>query len=71
LERERLRRASGLSIFRVAGWHFDRKSARYLRERIGDRLLAGVVLYAGDQALPFGERLWALPLSALWQGHPR
>lgn len=28
--------------------------------------LAGVVLYAGNQVLPFGERLWALPLCALW-----
>ena len=45
----------------------DFKGLAHLRDRIGDRLLAGVVLYAGDQALPFGERLWALPLNALWQ----
>jgi hypothetical protein len=25
-----------------------------------------VVLYAGTQALPFGDRLRALPMSALW-----
>lgn len=46
----------------------DFKGLVQLRERIGDRLLAGVVLYAGEQALPFGDRLWALPLNALWQG---
>lgn len=30
-------------------------------------LLAGVVLYTGAEALPFGDRLAAVPLSALWQ----
>jgi predicted AAA+ superfamily ATPase len=40
----------------------------YLRKRLGRRLVAGVVLYAGEQTLPFGEGLWALPLSALWTG---
>lgn len=45
----------------------DFKGLVQLRERIGDRLLAGVVLYAGEQTLPFGERLWALPLNALWK----
>jgi predicted AAA+ superfamily ATPase len=39
-----------------------------LRERIGERLRGGVVLYAGERTLPFGERLWALPLCALWSG---
>jgi predicted AAA+ superfamily ATPase len=37
-----------------------------LREKLGDRLASGVVLYAGDRTLPFGERLCALPLAALW-----
>jgi len=46
----------------------DFKGLAYLRERLGRRLLAGVVLYAGEQTLPFGERLWALPLSSLWEG---
>ncbi|MCL2770339.1 MAG: DUF4143 domain-containing protein, partial [Solirubrobacterales bacterium] len=40
-----------------------------LRERVdraGERFVAGVVLYMGDQALPAGDRLAALPLSHLW-----
>lgn len=37
-----------------------------MRERIGSRLAAGVVLYAGEQTLPFGDRLWAVPLSTIW-----
>ena len=44
----------------------DFRGLAHLRERIGRRLVAGVVLHAGGQTLPFGERLWALPLSALW-----
>lgn len=38
----------------------------HMRDRLGDRLLAGVVLYTGERTLPFGERLWAVPLEALW-----
>jgi uncharacterized protein len=40
----------------------------HMRERVGSRLAAGVVLYAGEQTLPFGDALWAVPLSALWSG---
>jgi len=38
-----------------------------MRERVGPRLVAGAVLYAGERTLPFGEGLWALPLNALWR----
>ena len=44
----------------------DFKGLRALAEATGDRFLRGVVLYAGSQAVPFGERLHAMPLSALW-----
>jgi len=30
------------------------------------RFVRGVVLYTGDQVLPFGDRLVAMPLAALW-----
>ena len=33
----------------------------------GERFLRGIVLYAGDNAVPFGERLHALPISSIWQ----
>lgn len=45
----------------------DFRGLSHMRERIGSRLVAGVVLYAGERRLPFGEGLWALPLSALWE----
>lgn len=38
----------------------------YLRDLIGERFIAGVVLHTGTAARPFGDRLWALPLSTLW-----
>jgi predicted AAA+ superfamily ATPase len=38
----------------------------HLRDRVGDRLAAGVVVYAGERTLPFGDRLWAVPLCGLW-----
>lgn len=37
-----------------------------LRDKLGDRFTLGVLLYSGPQPLPFGDRLWALPFSALW-----
>jgi uncharacterized protein len=45
----------------------DFRGLKHMRERIGSRLVTGVVLYAGERTLPFGEGLWALPLSALWE----
>jgi len=36
----------------------------------GAVLLAGIVLYAGPRTLPFGDRLRALPISALWNAAP-
>jgi len=29
--------------------------------------LRGIVLYTGDQPVPFGSNLYALPVSALWR----
>jgi predicted AAA+ superfamily ATPase len=44
----------------------DFRGLVHMRERIGRRLITGVVLYTGEHTLPFGEGLWALPLNALW-----
>lgn len=45
----------------------DLSGLRDLAEAAGDRFHRGVVLYLGDQVVPFGERLHAVPLQALWQ----
>jgi predicted AAA+ superfamily ATPase len=42
---------------------------RGLRRLAGDtdgRFAAGLVLYDHDRIVPFGDRLWAVPLSCLW-----
>jgi len=44
----------------------DFAGLRHLRARLGDDMLAGIVLYLGSQTLPFGEGLRAIPVSALW-----
>jgi uncharacterized protein len=44
----------------------DFRGIERLGRQLGDQLLAGIVLYAGQTPLPFGDRLRAWPISALW-----
>lgn len=39
----------------------------HLRDALGERFVDGVVLYGGQNVLPFGDRLMAAPISALWE----
>nr|BFE76850.1 hypothetical protein GCM10020092_101510 [Actinoplanes digitatis] len=48
----------------------DFRGLRRLAERLGDDFVCGVVLYTGGSTLPFGDRLRAMPVSALWQVGP-
>lgn len=43
----------------------DFKGLKRLRDLCGDGFVTGIVLYDGDRCLPFGERLWAVPLRML------
>ena len=45
----------------------DFKGLRRLYDSVGDRLHRGIVLYSGEQSVAFDGRLWAVPISALWQ----
>jgi hypothetical protein len=36
-------------------------------DRLREDFIAGVVLYTGTQTLPFGNRMRAMPVSALWE----
>jgi uncharacterized protein len=45
----------------------DFRGLHHLAARVGDRLIAGFVLYAGQEMLPFGDRMRALPMAALWE----
>ena len=46
----------------------DFRGLRFLQDAVGDRLRCGVVLYTGRETLPFGPRLWAVPISTIWGG---
>lgn len=46
----------------------DFRHLTLLRDRLGADFVAGVVFFTGDAPLPFGDRLFALPLSLLWGG---
>jgi predicted AAA+ superfamily ATPase len=44
----------------------DFSGLSHLRDQFGSRFQAGVIVHTGPDTLPFGERLWAIPVSALW-----
>jgi uncharacterized protein len=44
----------------------DFTGLRKLQETTGDRFVLGLVLHDHDRTTPFGERLFAAPVSALW-----
>lgn len=44
----------------------DFRGIQRLERRLGDQFVAGIVLYAGQSPLAFGDRLRAWPMSALW-----
>lgn len=49
----------------------DAKGLRFLRDRLGDRFHAGLLLHTGPLTGQLDHRLWAAPVSALWQGDDR
>lgn len=44
----------------------DAKWQIKLRDKLGDRFTAGVILHTGMTSGPFGERISAVPIDALW-----
>lgn len=45
----------------------DFRGLHHLADRLGDDFVAGIVLHTGQQTLPFGPRMLAMPISALWE----
>ncbi|MGH3275234.1 MAG: ATP-binding protein [Streptosporangiaceae bacterium] len=45
----------------------DFSGLRQLAAKLGDDFIVGVVLYTGNSTLPFGPKLRAVPISAIWQ----
>jgi uncharacterized protein len=48
----------------------DARHVRWLATKLGDRFVAGVVLHMGEVNLPFGDKIYAMPASALWDHAP-
>ncbi|BAK33561.1 hypothetical protein MLP_05470 [Microlunatus phosphovorus NM-1] len=44
----------------------DAKGLAYLRDRLGKRFVAGVILHTGTTAGAFGDRIAAVPMDVLW-----
>lgn len=44
----------------------DMTGLRLLRDRLGDRFVAGVALYTGDRSYTYDDRLHVVPVDRLW-----
>jgi predicted AAA+ superfamily ATPase len=44
----------------------DWKWLTALRDARGKRFKSGIVIHAGEQTIPLGDRLWAVPYAGLW-----
>jgi uncharacterized protein len=47
----------------------DFKGLERLQYNLGNNFIRGIVMYLGTEVIPFGEKLYAVPVSALWQVH--
>ena len=45
----------------------DFKPLKLLQEKMQKKFLAGIVLYAGENTIPAGDNLFAVPINALWK----
>ncbi len=44
----------------------DARHLRWLRDELGDRFVAGIVLHTGPRPIKFEDRITALPICSLW-----
>lgn len=62
------RSVAGIEVKAGATIHSsDFRGLKQLRRALGDDFVRGILLCDGERALPFGDRLSAVPLSALWR----
>jgi len=45
----------------------DFSGINVLNAEVGEDLICGIVLYRGNKIIPFGKRLWAIPVDFLWK----
>lgn len=57
----------GIEIKASATVHMvDFRGLRKIASAEGDNFKLGLVMYDGDQVIPFGDRMFAVPISSLW-----
>lgn len=62
------RRVVGIEVKMTAGISAsDFSGLRALQNAAGEDFHAGIALYRGERTVPFGPKLWAVPVTALWQ----
>ncbi len=44
----------------------DFKGLKVLQHQVKNDFICGIVLYCGQHVIPFGDRLWAIPVSEMW-----
>ncbi len=44
----------------------DFKGLETLRQQAGNDFICGVVLYRNTKVIPFGNKMWAVPVEAMW-----
>ena len=44
----------------------DFKGLKELGKQTKDDFICGIVLYRGNKVIPFGDRMWAVPVDAMW-----
>jgi uncharacterized protein len=44
----------------------DRRWLERLRDARGATFKAGIIVHAGAQTTPLGDRIWAMPFAGLW-----
>jgi hypothetical protein len=66
---ERGRSVAGVEVKAAASVNEgDLRGLRKLQDAAGKAFTCGVVLYDGTATIPFGERLFAVPIRLLWEG---
>lgn len=45
----------------------DFRHIQHLKEKMKSKFASGIVFYFGDAVLQFGDRMWAIPITALWK----
>ena len=45
----------------------DLKGLKELQRQVGSDFVCGIVLYRGNKVVPFGDKLWAVPVDTMWR----